>query len=97
MQIKPDKHEACYNRGNALGNLGRCEEAISSFDKAMQIKPDYHQAFQGRCISLTRLGQYDKALADFNRAIELEPDDLQSQINRGVLVAWMDGMICRRH
>ena len=39
---------------------------------------------------MTRIGQYDKALTDFNRAIELEPNDLQSQINRCVLFAWME-------
>jgi superkiller protein 3 len=40
VEFKPDKHEAWYNRGNSLGNLGRYEEAISSYDKAVEFKPD---------------------------------------------------------
>ena len=38
--MKPDDHQAWYNRGIALGNLGRLDEAIASFDKALQLKPD---------------------------------------------------------
>ena len=30
LEIKPDSYEAWYNRGNALGNLGRLKEAIAS-------------------------------------------------------------------
>ena len=40
LQLKPDDHQAWYNRGIALGNLGRLDEAIASFDKALQLKPD---------------------------------------------------------
>jgi tetratricopeptide (TPR) repeat protein len=45
LEIKPDFHEAWYNRGIALGNLGRYEEAIASWDRALEIKPDDHEAF----------------------------------------------------
>jgi superkiller protein 3 len=37
--------EAWYNRGYALGNLGRLEEAIASYDKALEFKPDDTQHF----------------------------------------------------
>jgi tetratricopeptide (TPR) repeat protein len=90
LQIKPDDHEVWHNRGNALDELGRYEESLASYDQALQIKPEYALAFKCRGVSLTRIGQYDKALTDFNRAIELEPNDLQSQINRCVLFAWME-------
>jgi Flp pilus assembly protein TadD len=33
LAIKPDKDEAWNNRGIVLGNLGRNEEAINSYDK----------------------------------------------------------------
>jgi tetratricopeptide (TPR) repeat protein len=35
LEIKPDLHAAWNNRGYALGNLGRLEEAIASYDKAL--------------------------------------------------------------
>jgi Flp pilus assembly protein TadD len=31
LEIKPDYHEAWNNRGIALDNLGRLEEAIASY------------------------------------------------------------------
>jgi tetratricopeptide (TPR) repeat protein len=43
VKIKPDYHQAWYNRGNALRNLGQFEEAVASYDEAMKIKPDDHQ------------------------------------------------------
>jgi tetratricopeptide (TPR) repeat protein len=48
LEVKPDDHQAWYNRGNALSALGRKEEAIASYDKALEVKPDYHQAWYNR-------------------------------------------------
>ena len=40
LDIKPNDHEAWYNRGVALVNLERFEEAVASYDQALEIKPD---------------------------------------------------------
>lgn len=40
LKIKPDKHQALYNTGIALDELGRYEEAIACFDAALAIKSD---------------------------------------------------------
>jgi len=40
LEIKPDYHVAWYNRGIALHNLGRLEEAIASYNKSLEFKPD---------------------------------------------------------
>lgn len=40
FSIKPDLHQTWYNQGIALGKLGRDEDAIASFYKALEIKPD---------------------------------------------------------
>jgi superkiller protein 3 len=55
VEFKPDYHEAWYNRGISLDNLGRYEEAISSYDKAVEFKPDYHEAWQRQ---LNSQGEY---------------------------------------
>jgi tetratricopeptide (TPR) repeat protein len=39
IEFKPDYHEAWNNRGSVLGYLGRFEEAIASYDKALEINP----------------------------------------------------------
>ena len=38
--LKPDDYQAWYNRGTALLNLGRYEEAIASYDEALKFKPE---------------------------------------------------------
>ncbi len=53
--MKPDDHDAWYNRGIALGKLGRFEEAIASYDQALKIKPDDHQAWNNRKITVIKL------------------------------------------
>jgi tetratricopeptide (TPR) repeat protein len=55
LEIKPDKHDAWYNRGISLDELGRYEEAIASYDKALECKPDFEPATQNRRIALQKI------------------------------------------
>ena len=45
ITIKPDYAEASNNMGNALQDLGKLEEAIDVFNKAIAIKPDFAEAY----------------------------------------------------
>ena len=47
--------EAAYNRGNALVMLGRYEEAIESYGRALEGRPDWPEAEQNREIARVRL------------------------------------------
>ena len=71
-------------KGVALGDLGRHEEAIASFDKALEIKPDNDQAWYNRGIALDNLGSYQEAIASYNQALEIKPDKDQAWYNRGI-------------
>jgi tetratricopeptide (TPR) repeat protein len=64
-------HEAWNNRGLALWNLGRYEEAIASYDKAVEIKPDKHEAWYNRGLALGNLGRYEQAVASHERALKI--------------------------
>ncbi|HAC62764.1 MAG TPA: hypothetical protein DCF68_04330, partial [Cyanothece sp. UBA12306] len=44
-----------FYRGYALGRLGRYEEAIASYDKALEIQPDYHEAIDNRQIAMDNI------------------------------------------
>ncbi|MEM1369089.1 MAG: TIR domain-containing protein [Cyanobacteria bacterium P01_H01_bin.15] len=46
-----------------LQELGRNEEAISSFDRALEIKPDDHGAWNNRGIALGNLSRNEDAIA----------------------------------
>jgi len=63
-----------YNRGNALGMMGRFEEAVASYDLALGLVPDYAQAHMNRGNALNELGRHADAVDSFDRAIEYAPD-----------------------
>ena len=46
--------EAAFNRGNALVLLGRYEEALAAFDRALAARPDWPEAVQNREIARIR-------------------------------------------
>jgi tetratricopeptide (TPR) repeat protein len=84
IEIKPDKHEAWYNRGAALDDLGEYREAVASYDKALQIKPDKHEAWYNRGIALRNLGEYKEAVASYDNALQIKPDKHEAWYNRGI-------------
>jgi tetratricopeptide (TPR) repeat protein len=83
LQFKPDKHEAWYNRGIALGNLGRYKDEVAAYDKALEVKPDDHEAWNNRGIALFDLGRYEDAIASYDKALEIKPDKHEAWNNRG--------------
>jgi tetratricopeptide (TPR) repeat protein len=50
-------HYAWSNKGITLFNLGRLEEALKAFDKAIEIKPDFADALNGKRVVLRKLGR----------------------------------------
>ena len=46
--------QAAYNRGNSLLMLGRYEEAIQSYDRALEMRPSWPEAEQNRSIARAR-------------------------------------------
>ncbi|HLO89401.1 MAG TPA: CHAT domain-containing protein, partial [Nostocaceae cyanobacterium] len=70
--------------GVALGNLGKYEEAILSFNKALQINSDYYQAWKNQGIALNNLRKYEEAILSYDKALQIKPDYYQAWINRGI-------------
>ena len=58
------------NRGNALWQLKRFEEALASFDKALAIKPDFAEAPNNRGNALLELKRAGEALASYDKAFK---------------------------
>ena len=73
MEFKPDYHQAWNNRGYSLGNLGRYEEAISSYDKAVEFKPDDHEAWYNKACSYSLQNNIEQAIENLKTAINLHP------------------------
>jgi tetratricopeptide (TPR) repeat protein len=68
----------------ALRELGRYEEAVASYDKAIEIKPDNDSAWNNRGNALDELGRYSEAIASYDKAIEIKPDNDSAWHNRGI-------------
>lgn len=54
--------------------LGRFDDAIASFDKALEIKPDDDQAWTIRGAALMSLGNFDEAFYSYDRALSINPN-----------------------
>ena len=83
IEINPKNAAAYSNRGLALNELKRVEEAITSYDKAIAIKPDFAEAYSNRGIALKELKRYEEALVSYDRAIAIKPDYADAYSNRG--------------
>ena len=87
IKVNPNNaaaHAAAYsNRGIALNELKRRDEALASYDKAIALKPDYAEAYSNRGNTLKDLKRLDEALASYNQTIALKPDYAEAYSNRG--------------
>jgi Flp pilus assembly protein TadD len=85
LGYRKDLRKALYTLeiGNVLDELGRNEEAIASYDRAVAIKPDLHEAWNNRGSALFNLGRNEEAIASYDRALQIKPDDHQAWNNRG--------------
>jgi serine/threonine protein kinase/Tfp pilus assembly protein PilF len=70
-------------KGNALFHLGRYEEAIEAFDKAIGLEPDNYTARHNRAITLTKLGKQKENIKEHGKAISLAPDKDISYYTKG--------------
>lgn len=73
-----------YNQGEMLANLGRYEEALVCFDKAVEVQPDDYAAWVFRGVVIIHLNRPEDALKSCNKALEIQNSDVQAWIFRGV-------------
>ncbi|TWI06323.1 tetratricopeptide (TPR) repeat protein [Luteimonas cucumeris] len=77
-----------YNHGNALSAIGRCTDAIASYNRAIALKPDMAAAFCNRGNAQSRLGLLDEAVISYRSAVSLRNDLVEAHNNLGsVLLA----------
>ncbi len=56
-----------------MKNLGRYDEAIRYYDKALEIDPEYVYAWNGKGCALDYLRRYDEAIRCYDKALEIGP------------------------
>ena len=88
--LRPDAAPIHNNRGNALRELGRREDALAAFDRALALKPDYAEAHNNRGNAALELNRIAEALACYERALALKPDFADALVNRGNALRYLD-------
>lgn len=79
--------DAFYNRGVVLQRLGRRQEALASYERAIAIAPGDFQACNNCATLHAELGQLDAALPFLDRAVAINPGFAQAWYNRGAVLA----------
>jgi predicted O-linked N-acetylglucosamine transferase (SPINDLY family) len=82
---RPGSAEAHFLRGACCHTLGRLDEALQSFDRAVELDAANLQAAQGAIAVLTQLGRTEEALARGARLVESARDDPQLRFNLGLV------------
>jgi protein O-GlcNAc transferase len=63
--------------------LGRSQEALVSYNKALAIKPNHAEALNNRGVALQDLRRFEKALASYDKALLIKPNYAEALYNRG--------------
>jgi len=72
------------NKGASFFALGRSEEAMSYFNKALEINPKHADAWLGKGIVLIVHGRYKEAIECLDNAIKIRPGNVIAWYNKGL-------------
>ena len=91
IKWKPKFFEAHVNRAIVKSRLGRHQDAIVDYDRAIKLNPraiklnpDLAGIYSNRGDSKAELGRHQDAIVDYDRAIKLNPDLAEAYSNRGI-------------
>jgi len=70
-----------------LRAIGRLEDAIRCYEKAIAIRPDYHEAYNSLGNTLRSLDRHEEAFTQYAKAVTIKPDYVDARINHGDALA----------
>ena len=84
LGLNPSKSDFWFNKGLTLVELGKYQEALDAYNKALEIDPSNPIKWGKRGELLYELGRYQEALDDFNKVLEIDPSDAIAKHNINV-------------
>ncbi len=69
--------------GAAKKGLGRMDEAIVAYNKALILQPDYPDTYNNMGVTLREQGKLEEAIAAYDRALSIKPDYAEAFHNMG--------------
>lgn len=85
VELAPEMASAWNHLAVALEELGRTEEALAAYDRALAADGSYWQAVFNRGLLLRKQGRDSAAMEMFRRVLELNPGHAASHYELGVL------------
>lgn len=83
VQCAPEDAAAHLNLGNALGRLGRLDEAFASYRRALDADPGFAEAHNNLGELLLERGRAEEALVSCQQALRIRPDFAHAHQNLG--------------
>jgi tetratricopeptide (TPR) repeat protein len=74
VSANPDHPDNLKKRGDTMFGLGRYEDAIACYDRAIHVQPNNPKIWCSLASALMKLTRYREAIACFDRAIHLKPE-----------------------
>jgi hypothetical protein len=74
QQWDPANPQYAFNTGNALFHVGRVQDSLSGYEKAVDLDKGYTIAYFNWAVAALQMGQNQKAGELFEKVLELKPD-----------------------
>jgi tetratricopeptide (TPR) repeat protein len=79
---------AWFNKGDLLLNLGKYNESIEAYDRAIELNQSYAAAWSHKGNAFSNLSRYNESLECYNKAIELDPKYAVAWNNKGAALSY---------
>ena len=83
IAVNPREATAHFNRGLALAELQRFDDAAVGFSVALALNPNFAEAYCNRGNALQALGRVEEALSDYRKAVGLNSSYANAWHNEG--------------
>jgi len=84
LAVNEESFDALQLLAVAQTMLGRANDALSTYDRAVTMRPDHAEVLYNRGVILQNLQRFDEALASYDRALALRSDFAEALTNRGI-------------
>ena len=84
LSWSPNFGDAHFQKGFALLEVSRFENAIAEFDRALEIDPDPAPAHYNRGVALAKLLRFNDAIVSFDKTLSLLPGYAPAFFQKGL-------------
>lgn len=73
------------NKGVTLGELGKHEDAVKCYDRALEIDPDFADAWYNKGELLCELAEFDDGIKCYDKVLEIDPNYASAWYIKGLI------------